>query len=160
MRLVAIADTHIPDRCKEIPAAVLKEIKKADMIVHAGDFTSVEYFNYLRSIKPLKACRGNLDAPDLQSLLKEKEVFTIQNFRIGIMHGFGNAENVLLNIRRSFDDTFDLVIFGHTHNGFNEKIGKTIFFNPGSPTDKIFATCNSYGIIDINETIETTIIKL
>ena len=160
MRLVAIADTHIPDRCIETPHALLKEFKKADLIVHAGDFTSAEYFRYLQSLKPLKAALGNLDAPDLRKSLKEIEVFTIQKFKIGIMHGFGSAENVLLNIRKSFDDTFDLVIFGHTHNSFKEKIGKTIFFNPGSPTDKIFASHNSYGIIDIQDTIETTLVRL
>jgi len=160
MRLVALADTHIPDRCIEIPDAVSKELKKAYLIVHAGDFTSFEYFKYIRSLKPLKAALGNLDAPDLRELLKEREVFTIQKFKIGVMHGFGSAENVLQNIRRSFDNSFDLVIFGHTHNGFKETIGKTIFFNPGSPTDKIFTTHNSYGIIEIQDTIEATLVRL
>jgi len=160
MRLVAIADTHIPDRCIDIPDALFKEIQKADLIVHAGDFTSAEHFNYLRSLKPLEAALGNLDATGLREFLKEKEVFTIQKFKIGVMHGFGSAENVLQNIRRSFDDSFDLVIFGHTHNSFKEKIGKTIFFNPGSPTDKIFAFYNSYGIIDIQDTIEITLVRL
>ena len=160
MRIVAIADTHIPDRCIDIPDALFKEFKRADLIVHAGDFTSAEFFKYLRSLKPLKAALGNLDAPALGEFLTEKEVFTVQKFKIGVMHGFGSAENVLLNIRKSFDDSFDLVIFGHTHNGFKEKIGKTIFFNPGSPTDKIFASHNSYGIIDIQNTIETTLVRL
>jgi putative phosphoesterase len=160
MRLVAIADTHIPDRCLDVPDALFKELQRADLIVHAGDFTSAEYFKYLRSLKPLKAALGNLDVPGLREFLKEKEVFTIQKFKIGVMHGFGSAENVLLNIRKSFDDSFDLVIFGHTHNSYNEKIGKTIFFNPGSPTDKVFASHNSYGIIEIQDTIETAIVRL
>ena len=160
MKLVVLADTHIPDRYADIPASLVKELKKADWIVHAGDFTSLEYYHKIKTIKPMKAVLGNLDAPELGKILKTKEIFAFQKFKIGLIHGFGMAEKILENVKKSFDDTYDLVIFGHSHNPYNEKIGKTLFFNPGSPTDKIFAVYNSYGIIEINDTIETKIIKL
>ncbi len=160
MRLVVLADTHIPDRYENLPHPLIKEIKIADLIVHAGDFTSLEYFKELKTLKPLKAALGNLDVPELREHLKEKEVFTIQKFKVGLMHGFGRAENVFANVRKCFDDTFHLVIFGHSHAPFMEKIGKTIYFNPGSPTDKIFSPYNSYGIIDISTSIDAKIVRL
>ncbi len=160
MRLCVIADTHIPDRYENIPFCVAEELKEADWIIHAGDFTSLEYFKQLKAINNLKAVLGNFDAPELRQHLKEKEVFTLSKYKIGLMHGFGRSENVLEVVRKSFDVTFDLVIFGHTHSPYNEKIGHTVFFNPGSPTDKIFAPYNSYGIIEINETIHTEILKV
>ena len=160
MRLVVLADTHIPDRSENIPASLVKELKKADLVIHAGDFTSLDAFKKIKSINSLKAVLGNLDAPELREFLREKETLMLQKYKIGIMHGFGQAENVLDNIKKQFDDTFDLVIFGHTHNAFVQRIGRTLFFNPGSPTDKIFAAYNSYGIIELNDTIETNIIKL
>jgi predicted phosphodiesterase len=42
----------------------------------------------------------------------------------------------------------------------NEKIGKILFFNPGSATDKVFAPYNSYGIIEVNDKIDAKIIKI
>ncbi len=160
MRLCVISDTHIPDRYEDVPVSVNSALKDADLIIHAGDFTSVEYFRALESTKKLKAVLGNLDEPDLKKYLKEKEVFVISKYKIGLIHGFGKAENVLENAQKSFDETFDLIIFGHTHNPINKKIGKTVFFNPGSPTDKIFAAYNSYGIIDLNDTIDAKILKI
>jgi len=160
MRICVLSDTHIPDRYEGLPEALLKELKKADLIIHAGDFTSLEYYEYLRSMKPLKAVLGNLDSAELRSVLKEREVFTIEKFKIGLTHGFGRAENVPENISKSFNGSFDLVIFGHTHNPYNEKGDKTTYFNPGSPTDKIFAAKNSFGIIEIDKTIEPKIVYL
>jgi putative phosphoesterase len=160
MRICVISDTHIRDRYEEVPEDLSRELGNTDLIIHAGDFSSLEYYEELRSIKPLKAALGNLDAAELRPLLKEREVFTIEKFKVGIMHGFGRPESVLENVRKSFDDSFSLVIFGHTHNSFNEKIGKTIYFNPGSPTDKIFAIANSYGLIEIEKTINAKIVKL
>ena len=36
-----------------------------------------------------------------------------------------------------------------------------LFFNPGSPTDKVFAAYNSYGILEINDKkVEGKIVKI
>jgi uncharacterized protein len=164
MRLCVISDTHIPDRAPEIPAPLIKAIKESDMVIHAGDFTSADVYRQIRSLKPIKAVLGNIDESELTVLLKPKEIFTCENIKIGLLHGTGKAEMVLDNVRRQFDDTFGLVIYGHAHAASCDKFGKTIFFNPGSPTDKIFAPFNSYGIIDITRDkaakITTTIVKL
>jgi putative phosphoesterase len=160
MRLCVISDTHIPDRAPEIPSELLKAIRECDAVIHAGDFTSVDVYRQIRSLKPIKAVIGNIDEPELTVLLKTKEIFTFEGVKIGLTHGTGKSEAVLDNVRRQFDETFGLVIYGHAHTASCEKIGKTIFFNPGSPTDKIFAPFNSYGIINIEKKIETQIIRL
>jgi len=160
MKIACISDTHISDRYEALVPALLKELSKADLIIHAGDFTSLEFYEELKSIKPLRAALGNLDAIELRSHLKEKETFTINKFKIGIMHGFGRPDSVLENVKKSFDQSYDLIIFGHTHNALNEKIGKTIFLNPGSPTDKIFSSCNSYALIEIEDTINVKLVKI
>ena len=160
MRLVILSDTHIPERYNSIPSGLIKELKKADLIIHAGDFTSFEFYRELKSINPLKAVLGNMDSFDLHEFLKEKETFSIQEFKIGLAHGFGKPENLLDNLKKTFDNSYDVVIFGHSHSSFCEKTGKTLYFNPGSPIDKIFATHNSYGIIEINETIDAKIIRI
>lgn len=161
MRIIVISDTHIPDRYPQLPARVENDMKNADLIVHAGDFTSLEFYEWLGSFgKKIKAVSGNMDNRDLASRLDEKLIFHAGKFKIGLMHGFGKPDVLLANVKRSFDSSLDLVIFGHSHNAFNEKIGKTIFFNPGSPTDKIFSSCNSYGKIDINDTVKAEIMRI
>lgn len=162
MRLIVLADTHIPDRGEDLPPSIIKECMKADLIIHAGDFTSLDFYNQLKKIKPLKAVYGNMDCCSVRDLLKEKEVFKIEGRKIGLIHGYGAAACVLENIEKIFNNTFDLVIFGHTHTPVNKKKGETCFFNPGSPTDKIFADYNSFGIIEIDKQkqIKTHIEKL
>ncbi len=159
MRLCVLSDTHIPDRYDALPAALLETAKHCDLIIHAGDFTSWELYTQLRALNDLKAVRGNIDAPQIQASLKEKDVFRIGPHKIGLIHGFGRPDAVLENVKKSFSDPLDLVIFGHTHAAFCEKIGKTLYFNPGSPTDKIFSAENSYGIIEIDKEIVPRIIK-
>lgn len=36
-----ISDTHIPDRADKIPITVLEAFKNVDLIIHAGDLTSI-----------------------------------------------------------------------------------------------------------------------
>lgn len=160
MKIACLSDTHVSDRYETLAPSLLKELSKVDLIVHAGDFTSLEFYEKLKTIKPLRAALGNLDAMELRSHLKEKETFLINKFKIGIMHGFGRPDNVLENVRKSFDKSYDLIIFGHTHNALNEKIGKTIFLNPGSPTDKIFSSYNSYALVEIEDTINIKLVKI
>jgi predicted phosphodiesterase len=57
-------------------------------------------------------------------------------------------------------DNVNLIIFGHSHEPLNLKKGDCLYFNPGSPTDKVFAPYNSFGIIEINDKIEARIIKI
>jgi uncharacterized protein len=37
MKLLLIADTHVPKRARELPTEVWDEIAKADVVIHAGD---------------------------------------------------------------------------------------------------------------------------
>jgi predicted phosphodiesterase len=77
------------------------------------------------------------------------------------MHGSGAPDRLVDFLSAIFrDESLDLIIFGHSHVPLNEKRGKTLFFNPGSPTDKVFSPYNSFGIIEINDRIEARIIKL
>lgn len=162
MKIGVIADTHIPDREKEIPHQILEAFKSVDMIVHAGDLVELGVLDKLRSVcKNVNAVWGNMDPYEVRKELPEKQVIKMGNYRIGIMHGWGHPSKLVELLSAIFKkDEVDLIIFGHSHNAFNEKIGNVIYFNPGSPTDKSFALYNSYGIIEINDKIEAKIIKI
>jgi len=160
MKIGVISDTHIPERANDIPKEVYLAFKDVDLIIHAGDLVTIKVLESLRKIAQVKAVLGNMDSSDLHKELKAREEFQIKNFKIGLTHGSGHPAKLLDLIKDRFPKETDIVIFGHSHRPFNEKIDKTLFFNPGTPTDTVFAPYRSYGIIEIGEDIKATIVRL
>ncbi|MDD2679689.1 MAG: metallophosphoesterase family protein [Candidatus Omnitrophica bacterium] len=162
MKIVVISDTHMTDKAGNLPTKLLEEIKTADMVIHAGDFISIELFEKIKSLcANVRAVCGNMDTPEIRQALPQKEIFKAGRYKIGVMHGYGSPAKLVEAISAEFKgEKPDIIIFGHSHSALNEKIGDTLFFNPGSPTDKMFATSNTYGIIEINAKIEAKIIEV
>ena len=161
MRIIVLSDTHVPRMAKDIPKAVYEEIKKADMVLHAGDFAEISFLEKLRKLKKTIGVYGNMDSRELSSALKAKEIIEAGKFRIGLIHGWGASEGLTDRILGEFKgDKVDCIIFGHSHHPLNETIKKVLFFNPGSPTDKMFAPYNSYGILEVDEKMTAEIVKL
>ena len=160
MKILVMSDTHIPKAAQDLPPQVYEAIKDVDMIFHAGDFADKEIFEKLAGLKETKAVCGNMDSLGLRSMLNDKEVVRVGKFRIGLIHGHGAPSELLDTVRNEFGKV-DAIIFGHSHRPLNIVRDGVLFFNPGSPTDKVFAEYNSYGILEITDTkIEGRIIKL
>lgn len=162
MKIGVISDTHIPDRALELPKEIAEAFKTADMIIHAGDLVDLTVLDKLKSIcKNVKAVYGNMDNPAVKRKLPEKEIIDAGKYKIGITHGYGPADRLTALMKQIFkNDGVDIIVFGHSHAPLNEKIDNTLYFNPGSPTDKIFSQYNSYGLLEINDKIEAKIVRL
>ena len=162
MKIGVISDTHISGESKNIPQKILEEFKNVDMIIHAGDLADLSVLDKLKGIcAKVIAVRGNMDPEEVKKILPEKEIIQVGNHKIGLMHGHGAPANLVELLTSVFkNDKVDLIIFGHSHSGINEKRNNILFFNPGSPTDKVFAPYNSYGIIEINGGIKARIVKI
>ena len=162
IRIGVISDTHIPDRAKEIPKEILEAFKKVDLVIHAGDLADLSVINQLKTAcVNVRAVWGNMDPDEVRTKLPYKDVFKAGRYKFGLMHGFGSPSKLTEQLASVFKDDFvDVIVFGHSHWPLNEKIGKVLFFNPGSATDKVFAPYNSYGIIEVNDKIEAKIIKI
>jgi hypothetical protein len=161
MRILVISDSHVPRMAKDLPKAVYAEAKKCDLILHAGDIAEKGLLEKLKKIKKTVAVSGNMDSPELAATLKPREVVELGGFRIGLTHGWGSPDGLIERVYDSFKkDKVDCIVFGHSHHAVNETRNGVIFLNPGSPTDKIFAKFNSYGIIKISRKIEAEIVKL
>mgnify|MGYP001569773433 FL=1 len=146
MKIGVVSDTH----SLELPAQMLKDFEKVDMIVHAGDFCSLKEYQILAGIKEVKAVYGNMDGPEIRRLFPRRQSFPCGAVMIGLFHGEGPAQKIISSVEGEFQqDKADVIIFGHSHQPFNERINKTLFFNPGSPNDRVFAPYCSYGILDI-----------
>ena len=161
-RIGVISDTHIQNKEGELPEGILEAFKKVDMVIHVGDLLNLSVLDKLKQVcKDVRAVAGNMDPAETKEKLPQKEIITISNHKIGIAHGYGHPAGLVDVLEKIFkDDEVDVIIFGHSHTPFNEKRGKILFFNPGSPTDKVFAPFNSYGILEINNQVEGKIVKI
>jgi len=159
MRIGVLSDTHIPKAATKLPAKVRKGLKGADIILHAGDLVEASVLEELNKIAPTKAVCGNMDGADLCGKLPRKIVVKASRFRIGLIHGWGHPARLPETISGEFTGV-NAIVFGHSHKPMNERMGGVLYFNPGSPTDKVFAEYNSYGIIEVGRDIKGTIIRL
>lgn len=160
MKIGVISDTHIPERAPKIPPELFTIFKDVDLIIHAGDLACLDALEQLKKIAPVKAVCGNMDTHEVQCTLPKKEILTIGKFKIGIFHGKGAPGRITSCAKEAFGEKLDVVIFGHSHSPVCEKHGGTLFFNPGSPTDTMFAPYRSCGILEINDEIKATIVRL
>jgi putative phosphoesterase len=162
MKIIVLSDLHIPSAAGDLPVGVYSALKKADMLILAGDLVDVGVYDKLKKLCPLiKAVSGNMDSEALKKKLPDKEIISVERFKIGLMHGYGPPDKILDIAEKTFkNDGVQVVIFGHSHQPLNRKINGVLYFNPGSPTDKVFAPYNSFGMIEIDGEIKAEIIKL
>ncbi|RCW54179.1 metallophosphoesterase family protein [Halanaerobium sp. ST460_2HS_T2] len=157
MKIGVISDTHLPGADQDFPKKLIEELKNVDLIIHAGDHCELRFLNKLKSIAEVKTVAGNRDSYQLQQKLKDKITFETAGRKISVIHGHQfRGRNILQGLNYSFGDS-DIIVFGHTHRPFNEKVSDKLFFNPGSPTDKRLEKNYTFGIIEIDEEIKAEI---
>ena len=137
MRLLLLADTHIPKRARDLPAQVWHEVERADVVIHAGDWVEVDLLDELseRSNR-LVACWGNNDGPELRSRLPERADVTLDGVRVTVVHETGAAAGREARMAAHYPDT-DVLVFGHSHIPWDTTAPTGLrLLNPGSPTDR------------------------
>lgn len=146
MKIGVVSDTH----SRDLPPQMMKDLEGVDLIVHTGDFCSVQDVQRFRKINKLEAVYGNMDEPEVRKLFPRRKIIEVGPIKIGLFHGEGPRPGVLETVKREFQkDRIDVAIFGHSHQPLNEVKDGVLFFNPGSPNDTVGAPYCSYGIIEI-----------
>ena len=137
MRLLLLADTHLPVRARDLPRAVWAQVEAADLVVHAGDWVSVDLLELLEQrSQQLLACWGNNDGPELRARLPEVARATLEGVRVAVVHETGGRDGRERRADLAHPDT-DLLVFGHSHIPWDTTSpGGLRLLNPGSPTDR------------------------
>lgn len=151
MKIGVISDTHART-IEGIPLSILKALETVDLIVHAGDFTQKAVLDGLQAIGQVKAVYGNMDSQELKRILPERDMFETGGKRIGIIHGSGTPWGIAERIRKQFSGV-DIIVFGHSHEPYNNYIQGVLLFNPGQVK-------NSFGLLTIDDRIIADIIPL
>ena len=149
MQLAVISDTHLPRGTRRLPDACVERIAAADLLLHAGDFSTLEVLRELEAIgPPVVGVRGNVDSAELRRLLPEERVVDADGARIAMVHDAGPRTGRLSRMRARFGERADLVVFGHSHTPLHEQADDGFqIFNPGSPTDRRRAPAHTMGLI-------------
>ena len=146
MLIAVISDTHMPRGGRQLPDACVERIAGADLVLHAGDFTSATTFAEIELIGgPLLAVHGNVDEEELRRRLPAERIVGAGGARIAMTHDAGPAKGRLARMRRRFPDA-DACVFGHSHIPLHEERDGFQIFNPGSPTERRRAPGHTMGM--------------
>lgn len=137
VKLLIISDTHVPNRARDLPERLWREVDAADVVVHAGDWVEVGLLDRLeeRSAR-LIGVYGNNDGPLLRARLPEIARAELDGLRLAVVHETGAAKDREQRCARAFPDT-DVLVFGHSHIPWDSVTDTGLrLLNPGSPTDR------------------------
>jgi putative phosphoesterase len=162
-----IADTHIPDRMKNLPDKLLPRLREAqvDHILHAVDACTWQVVRTLERAAPVTIVQGNRDWL-LGMHTPPNFTTTINGVKVTLAHGHHSLLFYLVDkffhVRRSYNlehyyqrllkdyPQSDVIVFGHTHWQIAKWVKGQVLFNPGAayPCKKNHYT-PQFGILSI-----------
>ncbi|HSD59021.1 MAG TPA: YfcE family phosphodiesterase, partial [Methanotrichaceae archaeon] len=119
-RIIALSDTHLEGH-EPIPSGLAELLTSADMILHAGDFVSVEVYRALAEIGRLVAVCGNADSQELKRLLPARRTLEVEGIRIGLVHRASHSFDTTGAEMMAREMEVDVLVFGHIHRPIVEK---------------------------------------
>jgi putative phosphoesterase len=151
MRVVVLSDTHAPRRWRSCPPRVARELRGADLILHAGDVCTAAVLDELAQYAPVVAVAGNNDGPDVVAWgATETAELDVAGLAVAMVHDSGQAKGRLARMRRRFPCA-GLVVFGHSHIPLDESGPGLRIFNPGSPTDRRRQPAGTLGVLRVDD---------
>jgi putative phosphoesterase len=148
-RIAIISDTHIPRGPRRLPPTCVAQLRAAELIIHAGDLSTLTVLSELRGYGETVAVHGNVDEWNVVQALPATAVVEFHGQRIAIVHDAGPAPGRLGRLRRRFPGA-DAVVFGHSHLPLHETDPDGFqIFNPGSPTERRRAPRHTMGVASV-----------
>ena len=129
-KILLLSDTH-----GHLDETMLKYIKQADEVWHAGDIGTVEVTDTIQKLKPLQAVYGNIDGAELRKEFKEVLMFKTEGVRVLMTHIGGYPGRYTPKAREIIQKyPPDLFISGHSHilKVMNDKKNHLLHMNPGA----------------------------
>lgn len=134
-KILLLSDTH-----SHIDDTILKYVRQADELWHAGDIGDLNVTDTLKSLKPLRAVYGNIDDDKARMEFPLNNRFLCEDVDVWITHIGGYPGKYNQNIRTEIQNNPPkLFICGHSHI-LKVQFDKTLnllHINPGA--------CGIYG---------------
>ena len=143
MKIGLISDTH-----GHLDPHVHDIFDGVSHILHGGDIGFDEIIFELQTIAPVTAVLGNNDAG---LNYHETEVLTLAGKKF-LIHHILVPRSPHTTIREVIErETPDVIVFGHSHQQYNETIGRTLYLNPGYSGKPRFRLERSVAILHCEE---------
>jgi uncharacterized protein len=129
-KILLLSDTH-----SFIDEQILKFVKQADEVWHAGDIGDLKVTDTIKKLKPLRAVYGNIDAADARLEFPLDNKFVIEDVSVWMTHIGGYPNNYNQRIREDLKKNSPTIfISGHSHIlkvQFDKKLN-VLHLNPGA----------------------------
>jgi uncharacterized protein len=129
-KIVLLSDTH-----SYIDDAILKYVKEADEVWHAGDIGDIVVTDAIKNLKPLKAVFGNIDNANIRSEFPEHNRFMCEDVDVWMTHIGGYPKAYDVRVREAIKkNPPKLFICGHSHilKVMPDKQLNLLHMNPGA----------------------------
>ncbi|PHR71632.1 MAG: YfcE family phosphodiesterase [Lutibacter sp.] len=129
-KILLLSDTH-----SFIDSQILKFVKQADEVWHAGDIGDLKVTDTIKELKPLRAVYGNIDTADARLEFPLDNKFTLENVTVWMTHigGYPNRYNPRIREEIKIKSP-KIFISGHSHIlkvQFDKKLN-LLHLNPGA----------------------------
>lgn len=158
MKIGLISDTHLTEPTEDLKGLIKGPFQDVEMILHAGDITELTVLDAFAGKKILAVC-GNMDSSELRQHLPTRRVLEVENFKIGLIHGWGGPRGIEERIAREFEG-IDCIVFGHTHTPSQREREGVFFLNPGAFGTGGGPTTKSVGVLSLGDTLSGEIFYL
>ncbi|WP_456376817.1 metallophosphoesterase family protein [Lutibacter sp.] len=129
-KILLLSDTH-----SFIDKQLLKYVKLADEVWHAGDIGAIEVADSIKKLKPLRAVYGNIDNALIRTEYPLNNKFTVEKVTVWITHigGYPNRYDARVKEEISKNPP-QLFISGHSHilKVMYDKKLNLLHINPGA----------------------------
>jgi len=129
-KILLLSDTH-----SYVDEQILKHVKQADEIWHAGDIGLIDVADKIKEIKPFRAVYGNIDDKTVRSEFPLDLKFTLEGVSVWITHIGGYPDKYNQRIREEIKhQPPKLFISGHSHIlkvQYDQKLN-LLHMNPGA----------------------------
>jgi len=123
-----------------------------DHILHAGDLGNMQVYSQLQKLAPITAISGNVDEGNLPSRFESQTTVDLYGVRIFMIHILGHPHRLSAEMQDQIGGIQPhVLIFGHSHQPFLQKIGAILFFNPGSAGPMRFSLPRCLGLLEIEK---------
>lgn len=129
-KILLLSDTH-----SFIDEQILKFVKQADEVWHAGDIGDLHVTDMIKDVKPLRAVYGNIDDNKARAEFPLDNKFSVEGVSVWITHigGYPNKYNQRVREELSKNPP-KLFICGHSHIlkvQYDKKLN-LLHLNPGA----------------------------
>jgi len=130
IKILLLSDTH-----SYIDEDILKYVKEADEVWHAGDIGDIAVTDAIKKLKPIKAVYGNIDNATIRTEFPEHNRFMCEEVDVWITHIGGYPKAYHPFIREAIKiNPPKLFICGHSHilKVMPDKSLNLLHMNPGA----------------------------